>query len=111
MEKKVSPVTGQVEYYLSLKDRIILHLASNAVFISITILTMIFMVFSLNLRGFINPEHKLFYSEYFSSLAATDGIFDANTMWGQIPNIFHVVVTNGFDEMVYRPLAKKLAKF
>lgn len=72
---------------------------------------MVFMVLSLNLRGFIDPEHKLFYSETLSNLAAPGGIFDANTGWGQIPNIFHVIVTNGFDEMVYRPLAKKLAKF
>ena len=46
-----------------------------------------------------------------SKWAEEGGIFDANTLWGQIPNIFHVVVTNAFDEMIYRPLAKKLAKF
>ena len=41
---------------------ILLQLASNGIFISITVITMVFMVLSLNLRGFINPEHKLFYS-------------------------------------------------
>jgi anoctamin-10/anoctamin-7 len=32
-------------------------------------------------------------------------------MLSQIPNIIHVVVTNGFDENVYRPTVKWLAKF
>lgn len=111
MEKRISPVTGQAEYHLPMKDRILLQLASNGVFISITIITMVFMVLSLNLRGFIDPQHKLFYSETLSGMAAPGGIFDAKTGRGQIPNILHVVITNGFDEMVYRPLAKKLAKF
>ena len=111
MEKKISPVTGQAEHILPLKQRIMLQIASNTVFLSITIITMVFMVLSLNLRGFIDPEHKLFYSEKLSSLAAPGGIFDANTNWGQIPNILHVLITNAFDEMVYRPLAKKLSKF
>lgn len=59
--------------------------------------TLIFIVYSLNARGFIDPEHKLFYSETVSSWAASGGIFDSNTLWGQIPNIVHVLVTNGFD--------------
>ena len=111
MEKRISAVTGRAEYELSLKDMVLLRLSSEAVFVSITIITMVFMVISLNLRGFIDPEHKLFYSETLSGMAAPGGIFDANTTWGQIPNIFHVLVTNGFDEVVYRPLAKKLAKY
>ena len=68
------------------------------------------MVYSLNARGFIDPTHKFFFSETVSGWAEEGGIFDANTMWGQIPNIFHVVITNVFDEMIYRPVAKKLAK-
>ncbi len=75
------------------------------------ILTLIFMVLSLNARGFIDPSHKFFYFEEISAWADKGGIFDANTLWGQIPNIFHVVITNVFDEVLYRPIAKKLAKF
>lgn len=69
------------------------------------------MIYSLNARGFIDPDHKLFYSETFSSWASEGGIFDKETNWGQIPNIVHVIVLNSFDEMVYRPIAKKLARF
>lgn len=61
------------------------------------VLTLVFMVYSLNARGFIDPDHKLFYSETVSSWAAKDGIFDSETYWGQIPNIVHVLVINVFD--------------
>lgn len=61
------------------------------------VLTLIFIVYSLNARGFIDPDHKLFYSETVSSWAAAGGIFDSKTFRGQIPNIIHVIVTNGFD--------------
>lgn len=68
------------------------------------------MVLSLNARGFIEPSHKLIYFEDISNWAAAGGIFDANTWWGQIPNLVHVIVINVFDESFYRPLAKKLTK-
>lgn len=55
------------------------------------------MILSLNARGFVDPDHKLLYFESISSLAAKGGIFDAETWWGQIPNLIHVLVTNVFD--------------
>ena len=107
----MSIVTGKVEHYLPFKKRIYLQITSLAICTSLVVLTLIFMVFSLNARGFVDPSHKLLYSETVSKWADEGGIFDANTLWGQIPNIFHVIITNTFDEMVYRPIAKKLAKF
>lgn len=107
----MSLVTGQVEYYLSLKTRLLLGIASNALCILMLLGTLIFIVYSLNARGFIDPHHKLFYSETVSSWAGPGGIFDSNTIMGQIPIIVHVVVTNGFDENVYRRVVKNLAKF
>lgn len=74
------------------------------------LLTLTFIIYSLNARGFIDPTHKLFYSETVSSWASNGGIFDSQTFYGQIPNIIHVMVTNGFDENIYRPTAKLLAK-
>lgn len=69
------------------------------------------MILSLNARGFVDPTHKLLYFETISSWASHGGIFDANTWYGQIPNLFHVIFTNLFDEQFYRPLAKKLTLF
>jgi hypothetical protein len=75
------------------------------------IVTLAFIVYSLNARGFIDPQHKLFYSERVSMWAKEGGIFDRNTNYGQIPNIIHVIVTNAFDENIFRPIVKKLTKF
>jgi hypothetical protein len=86
-------------------------------FISISVcffvlgISLVFMVLSLNARGFIEPDHKLLYFEEISSWAQPGGIFDAQTYWGQIPNLIHVIVTNVFDESVYRPLAKRFTKY
>lgn len=43
--------------------------------------------------------------------AEPGGIFDANTGWAQIPNLVHVLVTNIFDEQIFRPMAKKFTKY
>lgn len=96
-EKHYSIVTGQIEYHLPLRLKILLNVASNFICFAMMMLTLIFIVYSLNARGFIDPEHKLFYSETVSSWAALGGIFDSTTLYGQIPNIVHVLVTNGFD--------------
>lgn len=109
-EKNYSLITGKIEHHLSMKLRVLLSIASNAICLSMMMGTLVFVVYSLNARGFIDPDHKLFYSETVSSWAAPGGIFDSKTFWGQIPNIVHVLVTNGFDENVYRPTVKKLAK-
>lgn len=45
-----------------------------------------------------------------SSWAGKGGIFDSSTLYGQIPNTFHVIITNWFDESIYRKTVKKLAK-
>lgn len=103
-------MTGQVEHHLPFKLKLLFGIASNVLCFLMMILTLIFIVFSLNARGFIDPEHKFFYSEIVSSMAGKGGLFDSSTIFGQIPNIIHVVVTNGFDENVYRKTVKKLAK-
>ncbi len=44
-------------------------------------------------------------------MAKEGGLFDSNTAWGQIPNLIHVLVTNVFDEAIYRPLSKRFTKY
>jgi|JI6StandDraft_1071083.scaffolds.fasta_scaffold06237_5 hypothetical protein len=65
----------------------------------------LFMVLSLNARGFIDPSHKLLYWPSISAWAERDGIFDANSWYSLVPMILHVVITNGIDEHLYRPVA------
>ena len=69
------------------------------------------MVLSLNARGYVDEDHKIIYFESISAWAREGGLFDMNTNWAQIPNLVHVLVTNIFDEQIYRPLVKKFTKF
>lgn len=69
------------------------------------------MVLSLNARGFVDSNHKLLYFETISQWAEQGGIFDSKTSYAQIPNIVHILVTNIFDQMIYRPLVKKFTKY
>lgn len=69
------------------------------------------MILSLNARGFVDEKHKLLYFESISNWAKPGGIFDMSTSYAQIPNIVHILVTNIFDEMIYRPLVKKFTKY
>jgi hypothetical protein len=69
------------------------------------------MVLSLNARGFVDENHKLLYFDSISKWADEGGIFEANTAYAQIPNIVHILVTNIFDEMIYRPLVKRFTKY
>jgi hypothetical protein len=77
--------------------KILLYATSYGICFVMILITLAFIVLSLNARGFIDPQHKLFYSNHVSSWAQKNGIFDRNTNWSQIPNIFHVIVTSGFD--------------
>jgi hypothetical protein len=87
------------------------YFVSYSVCIIILVATLIFMVLSLNARGFVDENHKLLYFDTISKWAVEGGIFDANTSYAQIPNIVHILVTNMFDEMIYRPLVKKFTKY
>jgi hypothetical protein len=95
---------------MSFKMKALLLVASYSLSILMMLGTLAFIVYSLNARGFIDPQHKLFYSQTISGWAKPGGIFDRATFMGQIPNIVHVFVTNGFDENIYRPTVKWLGK-
>jgi hypothetical protein len=69
------------------------------------------MVLSLNARGFVDENHRFLHFEWVAAWAEPGGIFDANTSWAQIPNLVHVLVTNIFDEQIFRPMAKKFTKY
>lgn len=106
-----SKISGQRELYVPLLQKVWRHCVSIGMCITVLIGTLIFMVLSLNARGFIDERHKFLYSSTISGWAQAGGIFDASTGWGQIPNLIHVLVINVFDEVIYRPLAKKFTKY
>lgn len=106
-----SQLSGQREQYIPLLQKVWRYFASLMVCSSVLFATLYFMVLSLNARGFVDSDHKFLFFEDISAWAEKGGLFDASTSWGQIPNLVHVLVTNIFDEAIYRPLAKKFTKY
>lgn len=100
-----SPVTGTSEQFHSLPLKFFLFGRTCLILSLIIVPAVLFMVLSLNVRGFIDPSHKLLYWEGISAWAQPGGIFDARTNFSLIPIILHVVITNGIDEHLYRPVA------
>ena len=94
---KISPVTGKREWYLPNKEKFQFYFISIGACLLFSLISIVWMILSLNARGFVDPNHKLLYFETFSSWAAPGGIFDAQTWWGQVPNLVHVIVTNVVD--------------
>jgi len=56
-----SPVTGTPEQYQTWPIKILLILKTIAILGPVMVLAILFMVLSLNARGFIDPDHKLLY--------------------------------------------------
>ncbi len=63
----------------------------------LSIITLVFLVLSLNARGMVDPTHKIIHVEWLSSMAEPDGVFDASTNYAFIPILLHTIVLNFLD--------------
>ena len=68
------------------------------------ILTFLFLIFSLNIRGYVHPEHWFMYSEYLTSFSKPGAIFDSNSNAANIITIVHVLVVFYFN-LKYKKIA------
>jgi hypothetical protein len=100
-----SLVTGELEDYHPFLQRLYLFGRTWLILTPMIILAILFMIFSLNIRGCIDKNHKLLYWPSVAALAEPGGIFDSRTNYAFIPIIFHAIFINFIDEFVYRPLA------
>lgn len=96
-QTKISPITGEMEETIGIPLKIFFYVRSWLILLPLVIVTLFFMIFSLNARGFIDPSHKLLYWEGVSSMASAGGIFDANSNKAILIVIIHVVFTNLLD--------------
>lgn len=103
--RRLSPVTGEMEQHKGLLLRAYLLFQTCFLLTTVMVPAIIFMVLSLNARGFIDPSHKLLFWENISGWAKPGGLFDSQTNMALIPIIVHAIITNALDELVYRPIA------
>lgn len=60
-QTKISPITGEMEETIGIPLKIFFYVRSWLILLPLVIVTLYFMIFSLNARGFIDPSHKLLY--------------------------------------------------
>lgn len=60
----------------------------------VPVLTLVFfiLILSLNIRGYIHPNHSGLMIDFLYDMSLPGGTFDKLTNWGQIPNIVHVII-------------------
>ena len=93
-DERINDVTGLTEkYYPSIK-RLFKYLISALLSLPILFATFVVLMLSLNLRGFVIPEHTHIYFKPFSDLAQPGQIFDKTTSKILLPTVLHVVVVS-----------------
>jgi anoctamin-10 len=97
-------VTGIAEKYYPWKKQIMRYTENLLILIPILGLTFFILVLSLNLRGYVDPDHDLLFYPSIYYFSEEGKIFDKNTNWGQIPTIIHVGVLFTIN-MIYKEVA------
>ena len=90
--ERINDVSGLTEKYYPAYKRYFRYLISALMSLPILFLTFIILMLSLNLRGFVIPEHTTIYVKSFSDLANSGAIFDKNTSKILLPTILHVIL-------------------
>lgn len=90
--EQLDPVSGEKVLIYSSKKRFLRYLESFLISVPILALTLAFLFFSLNLRGYVSEDHPSIYLASISALAQDGAIFDQNAFMGNIPVLFHVIV-------------------
>lgn len=93
-EETIDPVTGKIRREIQKKYKIKAYLLSFLCHSPFLLVSLFILVSSLNIRGYMNPNHKLLFCPFLYSFSEPDGIFDKNTNYIQIPNVLHVVIFN-----------------
>lgn len=91
-EKRINDATGMFESYFPTRKRLVQYLISVIKLLPILVFTFLFLVCSLNVRGFVLKEHKYIYIEKLSVLAEKGNVFEKGSLKGIIPTILHVVL-------------------
>lgn len=52
----------------------------------------IILILSLNIRGYIHPNHAMIKVDFLYNMSLPNGTFDKETSWGTVPNLVHVII-------------------
>mmetsp|Transcript_46550 Transcript_46550/g.56343 ORF Transcript_46550/g.56343 Transcript_46550/m.56343 type:complete len:804 (-) Transcript_46550:259-2670(-) len=116
-----SPVTGRLEKHYPMYKRRMKQFVSAWITLCMLSIAFVVMIMSLNLRGYVHPDHNRerwqnddshpFYFPSIAALSEKGAIFDAtSTYCSLIPTIIHVVVIQTMNT-IYRQVAEKLTEW
>ena len=88
----IDPVSGNKTFTYPQSKRFLRYLESFLISLPFLAVTLLFLIFSLNLRGYVSPDHPIVYIPSISALASDGGLFDQNSFMANIPVLFHVIV-------------------
>jgi len=103
--EQIDPVSGIKVFLYPQSKRILRYMESFLISLPILVCTLLFLIFSLNLRGYVSPDHSYFYIEYISSFSQDGALFDQNSLMANIPVLFHVIVLFNIN-MFYSSISK-----
>lgn len=92
--ERVNDVTGLNEKYYPTYKRFFRYLISALISLPILFLTFVVLMLSLNMRGFVIPEHETIFVKSLSDLAGPGQIFDKTTKKILLPTILHVILVS-----------------
>lgn len=92
IEEQKDPITGEKVFIYPQKKRFLRYFESLMVTLPILALTLGFLMFSLNLRGYVSSDHTFLYYEPIASMAEEGALFDPNSSMANIPVLLHVLV-------------------
>ena len=107
--EQVDPVSGNKLLIYPQSKRILRYLESFLISLPILLCTLLFLVFSLNLRGYVSKDHPTLYIEFISNFSKDGEMFDQNSFMANIPVLFHVIVLFNIN-MFYSNISKWTSK-
>ena len=102
-------MTGLLEEHYPTSKRLIKYLLSFLVTLPILVLTVFALIFSLNLRGYVTPNHQSLYYSLFSNLSEKGKTFDKNSNASYATTLIHVFVIY-FINTLYSNISQQATK-
>ena len=99
------PISGEKILVFSQISRFYRYFQSFLISLPILLLTVLFLIFSLNLRGYVSKDHVYLYMSSISSFSDPNELFDQNSPMANIPVFLHVMVLFLIN-MLYSSISK-----
>ncbi|KAL4432748.1 hypothetical protein ABPG74_011569 [Tetrahymena malaccensis] len=107
---KIDYVTGQKDLHFPFKRRLVRYIIGGIKLFPFITAAILFLIVSLNIRGYVDPDHEFLFIKVLYDQSQAGGFFDKSVGWRKLlATILHVNIfqkLNGF----YRAVAEETCK-